>query len=1197
MKNITKIGILGGLIASTVWSTPVALTSSGNPGSKVTNHPVLFVHGINSSMAGWGAANAYDDYGCLTALEAGDLDFDIINIKAKKIGTKDDSSPYFSVTGDIQVNPNCGSVGAKNIYLKQAFNVAKMGKDCIKNGAEKIELQFSDLIYSKTGTKGIFKGVVDHTCFDSQNNEISIGQTSKRIGVSRGSEAAPRYNVECADDINSGTSKVTISNITSKAFYGRHEYDNTFEVNGDITFEGKCKDGKDVVFKDQPLINLGNECISWGNSSTRVEVDFTNLSLKANSKNVLVGDYSYKCFYGEKPVLHTMVDASVEVSNMKSNFLSKNTELSDNTDLTGTLKDSHTPGKFVKFLDLKNGDEDSYNESPQGGPIDFFKLRKGSNGSGLYLYNSRKVTGFDPNENRKIKSACTPELKQLHTSLNPNQFDAGGSANSSGSINYNNISFKSTLQCGAVLTNKFDRPNFVGNSQNNLNACLSREGCSIKSSTVDSRTWLAEITFDDNSILVADFSALKAPYSNQFNITRLKNLTLVIDSLAPAPWETAGVPGQSQLLLERIYEVLDDYYGQGMWVGNPDARIDIVTHSQGGLITRDMLNHMQNNNSVANPINYINQIVNMDTPHFGAVLPTAPSELKKENPIHNETYPNASDFLSKIYYDDKAFDMSGNSRIVTHFEECDYCVHDGILYWTASGSLKNGLTIDTEADGPYLWNEDPDAESFMDDNQLAGLMQSAQHMSWDANWIREVNSFNYPRKPLSNDLIPMTNLVATSDENIFENMFNSLENFANEACLEQMENMDGVYPGQTCRRFARDVITRQNSKDILALAKKTDTKFGKNSDMVVEAPSQAGANILKGYEPGKGSFNVKSYKRNTKTIAHMDVDNPQHPKTGVTREGCDVFEILTLAKTNYTQNGCGKLGRQLVGIKTAYKVALTTPRPSPQSEEKENVTSIILQPYSEDQALPPVIEYFVKAEPIHKPKVSLVSGSVSNLTLTQVKGSLYKASYQANDLNPVEISFTYEDNTPWDYQNDPSMPLDTTLSIDRNIIFSNADDYQGGVEPDLYKSEWETDLYKVEVSGIERSPYSTVSKPRLKLKNTGSKIINDIVIRYFIRSPDSVELDVWSFAGQDKGEIRLENHDNNLYSVTILYKDLGLLQGQELSWIDFELHHPWSSSKEWDKTDDPTQITSEMQLIKTQVIQPGENTALPSWLK
>ena len=80
MKNLTKMALLGSALAASAWSAPVALTASDG----VTNHPVLFVHGINSSMAGWGAANAYDDYGCLTALEAGDLDFGIINIKAKK---------------------------------------------------------------------------------------------------------------------------------------------------------------------------------------------------------------------------------------------------------------------------------------------------------------------------------------------------------------------------------------------------------------------------------------------------------------------------------------------------------------------------------------------------------------------------------------------------------------------------------------------------------------------------------------------------------------------------------------------------------------------------------------------------------------------------------------------------------------------------------------------------------------------------------------------------------------------------------------------------------------------------------------------------------------------------------------------------------------------------------------------------------
>ncbi|RKZ19222.1 hypothetical protein DRQ17_01545, partial [bacterium] len=59
----------------------------------------------------------------------------------------------------------------------------------------------------------------------------------------------------------------------------------------------------------------------------------------------------------------------------------------------------------------------------------------------------------------------------------------------------------------------------------------------------------------------------------------------------PIKYDTLGwehSKGASSLLWERVKEVLEEYYGED-WEDNPDAKVIIVAHSMGGLVTREAL--------------------------------------------------------------------------------------------------------------------------------------------------------------------------------------------------------------------------------------------------------------------------------------------------------------------------------------------------------------------------------------------------------------------------------------------------------------------------------------------------------------------------------------------------------------------------------------------------------------------------------
>jgi pimeloyl-ACP methyl ester carboxylesterase len=92
---------------------------------------------------------------------------------------------------------------------------------------------------------------------------------------------------------------------------------------------------------------------------------------------------------------------------------------------------------------------------------------------------------------------------------------------------------------------------------------------------------------------------------------------------------------QSYALYERIIEVMDDFYKDKQdidWTLSDRHKIDLVGHSQGGLVIREMLRglrrdsgyFLQGNENVAN---HINRVITVNTPHFGSALATRPENL------------------------------------------------------------------------------------------------------------------------------------------------------------------------------------------------------------------------------------------------------------------------------------------------------------------------------------------------------------------------------------------------------------------------------------------------------------------------------------------------------------------------------------------------------------------------------------------
>lgn len=113
-------------------------------------------------------------------------------------------------------------------------------------------------------------------------------------------------------------------------------------------------------------------------------------------------------------------------------------------------------------------------------------------------------------------------------------------------------------------------------------------------------------------------------------------------------WEEFGLEwdgknasnSQSRKLYQQLISVLDEFYGADEidgWKKHSEEVIDLVTHSQGGLVVREMLRGLRADGGdligPQNAANHIGKIITVDTPHFGSELAvTNTSDIEDEFP-------------------------------------------------------------------------------------------------------------------------------------------------------------------------------------------------------------------------------------------------------------------------------------------------------------------------------------------------------------------------------------------------------------------------------------------------------------------------------------------------------------------------------------------------------------------------------------
>lgn len=89
-------------------------------------------------------------------------------------------------------------------------------------------------------------------------------------------------------------------------------------------------------------------------------------------------------------------------------------------------------------------------------------------------------------------------------------------------------------------------------------------------------------------------------------------------------------------LYKYLEKVLGAHYGNS-WKTDLSKQVDLVAHSQGGLVIREMLRGLRANakhypSGKANPANHIRRVITVNTPHFGSELADDYVNIKKSKP-------------------------------------------------------------------------------------------------------------------------------------------------------------------------------------------------------------------------------------------------------------------------------------------------------------------------------------------------------------------------------------------------------------------------------------------------------------------------------------------------------------------------------------------------------------------------------------
>lgn len=678
---------------------------------------------------------------------------------------------------------------------------------------------------------------------------------------------------------------------------------------------------------------------------------------------------------------------------------------------------------------------------------------------------------------------------------------------------------------------------------------------------------------------------------------------------ASLDWDNADVKNsQSRKLYQKLEEILDDFFGdkQINWRETPEVTVDIVAHSQGGLVVREMLRGLRADGASSgpeNPANHIGKLVFVDTPHLGAA--TAAENSNSESLARYPGLGKIVDDLNKPK-DHKLANVKVGLNYTNWLTDLGLLAVNSLLGWFTTAAV---VTSDYEVNmkGPYLGpykillNVDPlGPGSFdvdiMEKDPLADSRRQAnytrkigKHLYGESDFMQSLNygtdGVSYPKKPNGDNLeiVPLYSgntkaVVSAALESIAENLKISCPELDDKnskvACVSLESYLESKSDDFEKKAYGTiDIDDIGLDKGLLNILNSLVDDWLANSDLIVEANSQK----YEGVEYGITSNTILELKGPRKfefhdalapweTVAHLDLKMGDMAASA--RQGLDVACALHLY--------CDELLAEKSGVKLIYlddgSVGLTG---------DFDLSPLYLGVGKQGSRISDGTNYL---EAVYE------YGVGSYVNYTDVEGNLQQDVVLSSDIatNPrllrkgSVISVSFDNQSGKTFSKDyamPNMSLQTVFSIIADegaslpkvvVGVGSASDLSTQVVPDS-PTAWKRNKDVFVMHREARGDYeANTSRPRIFVANSTDKDIKGFKVAYYFtadpaRNP-KVKVDypeipvVLENLGGDQWRFVLDASDSVLKAKSVFPS----LDGWQIrlyynDWADFDHLDDWSA--------------------------------------
>jgi len=351
-------------------------------------------------------------------------------------------------------------------------------------------------------------------------------------------------------------------------------------------------------------------------------------------------------------------------------------------------------------------------------------------------------------------------------------------------------------------------------------------------------------------------------------------------------WKDNSDSSQSRALYEKIDSVMNDFYGKlGIdWTLSDKYQIDLVGHSQGGLVIREMLKELRKDSvnikekGTKNPANHINRVITVNTPHLGSALATDTNNLSSvekefpgvatiirdiENPVEHtlvEVDINSTFWkvYKEVYWPALTYSTVGGAAIGGEFGAVL-----GLAVGVVAGPLIAATTdISLTIKGPYLGVYRPvlfiDAPggSLWDDrknlspiktmanfkDRLEKPRKSGFYLDKNNSFIKDLDADGFPLRP-DGSKITLLPMYSDSTNKIISELLEAAGEESNKLCALGDNDPNCFAAGAVLKNYVKteksyDISNPDFNKEFWNALLNIQDGWLANGDAVVEAISQ-----------------------------------------------------------------------------------------------------------------------------------------------------------------------------------------------------------------------------------------------------------------------------------------------------------------------------------------------------------------------